>query len=108
MSSTAKWLLALVAVLGVVVGGIAIWASAQKAKQTASAIATVTATRIAAKRGSDDTVVMLSFRAGTADAQGRARVRGVHPENYPVGRRLRICYDPADVTNLRMDDAPCA
>ena len=105
--STAKYVLALLAVLAVIVGAIGIWASAKKAKQTASAVATVAGTRIAAKRGTDDTIVTLTFQAGSTAAHGRARVSGVHPEDYPVGRAVRICYDPADVGNLRMDDGPC-
>jgi len=107
MSRNTKIVIGILAVLVVVVGMLGYWASQRRAKQTAAAVATVAGVERDEKRGDDDTIVTLSYRAGAAMAQGRARVRGVHLEDYPSGRQIRICYDPANVESIRIDDGPC-
>lgn len=108
MSRNTKIVLALLAVIVVFVGGLGYWASARRAKQTAAALATVVSAERERKKGDDDTIVNLTFpAAGGGVAQGKARVSGVHLEDYPAGRQIRICYDPADPRSLRVDDGAC-
>lgn len=110
MSKNTKIVLAILMLGAVVVGLIGYWASVRRAKQTMSAMATVIGAQREAKsgkRGKDKTIVTLSYRAGAIPAQGRDRVSGFHLEDYPVGRSVRICYDPDDPKSIRMDDGPC-
>jgi hypothetical protein len=107
MSRNSKIVIAILAALVVFVGIIAWWAMGRRAKQTAVATATVVSAQREEKRDDDDTLLTLSYSAGSAPAEGKARVHGIHLEDYPAGRRLRICYDPGDTRNLRIDDGPC-
>jgi hypothetical protein len=107
MSRNTKIVLAILALGVVVVGLIGYWASARRAAQTASAVATVVSVKTAARKGEDDTIVSLSYRAGSAAASGNARVRGVHQDAYPAGKQVRICYDPANTKSLRIEDGTC-
>jgi hypothetical protein len=107
MSRNTKIVLALVVLGAAAVLAIGLWANARRAKQTATAVAMVVDVTTASRKGQDDTIVTLSYQAGSAAAQGRARVRGVHVQDYPRGRRLPICYDPADTHSLRIAQGPC-
>jgi Protein of unknown function (DUF3592) len=107
MSRNTKIVIAILAVLAVFVAVLGYWASARRAKQTAMAMATVVSAEREVKKGDDATLITLSYPAGSATVQGKARVNGVHLEDYPAGRQMRICYDPADVKSLRIEDGAC-
>ncbi len=111
MSRNTKIVIAILVVLAFFVALMGYWATMRRAKQTATAIATVVSAEKETKsgsRGTDNTIVTLSYRAGATMAQARARVSGVRLEDYPAGRTVRVCYDPANVSSLRIDDAPCS
>ncbi|MCP3734246.1 hypothetical protein M9979_05065 [Sphingomonas sp. RP10(2022)] len=107
MNRNHKIVIGLLVVGAVFVAVMGYLASVRRAKQTAQATATVVATATAAKRGADDTIVILAYRAGTVPAQGRARISGVHTSEFPAGRQVAICYDPADTRSLRIAKGPC-
>lgn len=110
MSRNTKIVLAILAVGAVAVGLLGYWASVRRAKQTMAATATVIGARWetrTGKRGKDKVIVTVSYSAGTTLAQGNIRVSRSHPERYPAGRAVRICYDPTNTTSIRKDDGPC-
>ncbi len=107
MSKNTKIVIALLAVFAVALGVLAVMAGNRSAGQSAAATATVVEALRERNRGDDDTVVVLSYPAGGATAQGRARVSGVHVEDYPAGRQLPVCYDPKDTASVRIADGPC-
>lgn len=110
MSRNTKIVIALMVLCAIIVGIIGYWAEARRAKQTVATMATVVGAEKesrSGKRGKEHTIVILSYRAGTMTAQGRDRVNGVHLEDYPAGRLLRICYDPDNLKSLRIEDGAC-
>lgn len=110
MSTNTKIVLGILMLGAVAVGLIGYWASARRAHQTMAATATVIGAKWekkTGKRGKDYVLLTLSYNAGTILAQGRARVSRSHPELYPAGRAVRICYDPDNLTSIRQDDGPC-
>ncbi|HEX8640564.1 MAG TPA: DUF3592 domain-containing protein [Allosphingosinicella sp.] len=107
MSRNTKIVIGLLVVLALFLGWLAYTAMAQKAAQTAEATATVVDAERERKRGDDDTIVTLSYEAGGAPAQARARIDGVRMGEYPAGKQVRICYDPSDRSSVRVTDEPC-
>lgn len=108
MSRNTKIVIGGIALLAVILGLLWCLSAMRIGNQTASAMATVAEVKREAKSGTDDTIVTLSYQAGAATAQGKVRVRGLHLEDYPVGRQVRICYDPANLKSVRIDDKPCS
>ena len=107
MSKNTKIVIGLIVLCAVVVLAIGMWANAQRKKQTESAMATVVDARQRSKKGADDTVITLVYGAGAQTGQGKVSDKGVHLERYPRGMQVRICYDPADLSNIRKEDGPC-
>ena len=107
MSRNAKIVVALFVVLAIGLGILFYSASVENAAQTAEATATVLRAEREAQRGDDNTILILSYQAGSAVTEARARVQGVHMDEYPAGRQLRVCYDPANPSSVRLDDGPC-
>src|SRR3712207_5578507 len=94
MSRNTKIVIALLVVLALFLGWLAYMSMARTAAQTVEATATVVGAERERKRGDDDTIVTVSYDAGGARVQARARIDGVRMEEYPAGRPVRICYDP--------------
>ncbi|MES2989549.1 MAG: DUF3592 domain-containing protein [Pseudomonadota bacterium] len=110
MSKNTKIVIGLLAVCAVFVGLIGYWATMRRAGQSEAVMATVVSAERetgTGKRKKENTIVTLSYLAGSATANGRARVSGVHISEYPAGRSVRICYDPKNTTSIRIDDGPC-
>lgn len=107
MGKNAKIVIAIFLVTATVIGAIFYYASVISAAQTAEGMATVIRAEREVKKGDDDTILILSYQAGSGEAQGRARIDGVRMNEYPAGRQLRVCYDPADTSSVRVDDGPC-
>ena len=107
MKRNTKIVIGLLVVLAVALGAIGYWAMQRKASQTAAATATVVGTEVSGRSGKRSTVVTFSFQTAAGPAQGRDRVRGDHASDYPAGRQLRVCYDPANPNSLRMANGPC-
>jgi uncharacterized protein DUF3592 len=107
MSRNTKVVIGLLVVLALFLGWIAYMSMARTAAQTAEARATVVAAERERKKGDDDTILILSYRAGGAATQARARIDGVRMDEFPAGRQVRICYDPADPSSVSVTDAPC-
>ena len=108
MSKNTRIVIGILAVLVVFVGALGYWANARRAKQTAAAVATVMSAKQEEKKGTDNTILTISYVAGAETVQAKARVTGVHMAEYPAGRSIRICYDPANLQSLRIDDGPCS
>jgi Flp pilus assembly protein CpaB len=107
LSRNAKIVIVLLAVLAVFIGAMGYMAAKRDAAQTAEAMATVVRAERERKRGDDDTIVVLSYQAGGAATEARARVDGVRMSEYPAGRQVRICYDPNDPANIRIAEGSC-
>jgi hypothetical protein len=107
MGRNGKIVIALLAVAAAVIGGTFYYAGTISAAQTAEAVGTVVRAEREVKRGDDDTIVILSYQAGGVETQGRDRVGGVRMHEYPAGRQLPVCYDPANPSSVRIADGPC-
>ncbi|HYI41175.1 MAG TPA: DUF3592 domain-containing protein [Allosphingosinicella sp.] len=107
MSRNTIIVMALLVLGAVFVGAMVYFASLTRKAQTAEGTATVVRAEREAKKGDDDTILTLSYRAGARVVQGRARVEGVHVDEYPAGRELRVCFDPANPSSVRLEDGSC-
>ena len=107
MARNTRIVIGLLVVGAIVIGALLYFAAARGAAQTAEAMASVVSAEREAKKGDDDTILNLSYPTPTGQARARARIAGVHSEEYPAGRQVRICYDPSDNSSVRVDDGPC-
>ena len=107
MGRNGKIVAALLVVVAAVIGATFYYAATISAAQTAEAMAIVIAAEREVQRGDDATIVILSYRAGGVEAQGRDRVGGLRMHEYPPGRQLAVCYDPANISSVRIADGPC-
>lgn len=107
MARNTKIVLALVALLILFVAGLLVMQARRSAAQTEEAMATVAAAELEVKKGQDDTIVTVEFEPGGAAVRGRARLDGDVRSDYPPGRPVRICFDPANPSSLRIDDESC-
>ncbi|RYD58120.1 MAG: DUF3592 domain-containing protein [Sphingomonadales bacterium] len=110
MSRNTKIILAILAVGAVFVGLMGYLANARRAGQSVAAQAIVLSAERelpSGKRKKENTIVTLAYAAGTAQAQGRARVDGPHLADYPAGRTVRICYDPSNTSSIRIEEGAC-
>lgn len=107
MSRNTKIVIALLVVLALFLGWLAYMSMVRSAAQTAEAAATVVNAERERKRGDDDTILTLSYDAAGAAVQARARIEGVRMDEFPAGRQVRICYDPADTSSVTVTDEPC-
>ena len=107
MGRNTKIVIGLLVVGAIFMAAIFYFASARSAAQTAEAMAIVVRAEREAKKGDDDTILILSYPTGSGEAQGRARIDGVRMAEYPAGRQLRVCYDPSETSSVRVDDGPC-
>ena len=107
MSRNTKIVMALLVLAVVVIGSMVYFASLTRKAQTAEGVATVVRAEREAKKGDDDTILTLSYRAGSQVVEGRARVDGVHVAEYPAGRELGVCFDPANPSSVRVKQGSC-
>ena len=107
MRRNTKIVMALLLVGAIFLAVIFYYASVRSAAQTAEGMATVIRAQREVKKGDDDTILILSYPTSSGQAQGRARIDGVRMGEYPAGRQLRVCYDPANSSSVRVDDGPC-
>ncbi len=107
MSRNTKIVIALLVVLAVIVGGLFYLARARAGAQTSAATGTVVSAERTGRAGKYKTYITFSYNAGTVAATGRDFVGGDQVDEYPAGRQLPICYNPADTTSLRIANGPC-
>lgn len=107
MSKNTRIVIGLLALGVVILGGFYYLARARAQAQTVAAVGTVVSAKREGRSGKHKTIVTLSYRAGAVEAVGRHRVGGSHEDEYPAGRQLPICYNPADTTSLRIANGPC-
>ena len=107
MSKNTKVVIGLLLFGVIVIAAIFYYVAKTRAAQTAEAMAVVVSAERDSKKGEDDTLLTLSYQAGSGQAQARARIDGVRMDEYPAGRQVRICYDPSDTSSVRVSDGPC-
>ena len=108
MSRNTKIVVILLLVGALAVGAILFMAMRRSSAQTVQALARVVKAEREVKKGDDDTIVTLVYSNRSEGVQGRARVDGVHVDDYPAGRQVAVCFDPENPSSVRIaDDRPC-
>ena len=106
-----KVVLVLVAV-AIFVGGLLFYESKREAAMTAEAEATVTKVTFikdAESSSLDETEIRYAFDVKGARTDGADRLPGDRVEDFTIGQKIRICYnpdEPAD-TGIRTSEAGC-
>ena len=108
MARNTKIVIVLLLVGALSTGTLLVMAASRSSAQTVQALARVVTAEREVKKGDDDTIVTLAYANASEEVQGRARVSGVHVEEYPAGRQVVVCYDPANPVSVRLaEDQPC-
>jgi hypothetical protein len=100
------------AAVAIVIAGLLFWESKREAAMTAEAEARITkVTFIKDDESSslDETEIRYAFDAKGAPTESSDRLPGDRVEDYTIGQKVRICYNPDKPTdtNLRTGDDKC-
>jgi hypothetical protein len=102
----------ILAAIGAVVAAMLVYESNREAKMTAEAEATVTKVTLIRDQESsslDSTEIRYTFDAKGAPIQSTDSLPGDHVEEYTIGQKIRICYNPGEPTdtNVRTCEGKC-
>ena len=104
-----KVVLVLVAV-AVFVGGLLIYESSREAAMTAEAEATITKVTFIRDEDSsslDETEIRYTFDAKGARTDGVDTLPGDRVEDFTIGQKIRICYNPGQPADTNISGDKC-
>ncbi len=108
MSVNQKILLYVVGGLFLAFAPIWYFSSKERAAQNVGAIATVIEAEVQQTGTGDDTIVELTYDLSGTPATGWIRLDDDHTKEFPAGKTVQICYNPADPKSVRLADGPCS
>ena len=104
-----KVVLILVAV-AIFVGGLLFYESKREAAMTAEAEATVTKVTFVKDQESsslDETQLRYTFDVKGSRVESTDSIPGDHVEEYNLGQKIRICYNPDEPADTNISDDKC-
>ncbi|HEY5721635.1 MAG TPA: DUF3592 domain-containing protein [Allosphingosinicella sp.] len=98
------------AAVALFVGGLLFYESNREAAMTAEAEATVTKVTFIKDQESsslDETEMRYTFDAKSTAVQSSDSIPGDHVEEYTIGQKIRICYNPDKPADSNISDDKC-
>lgn len=100
----------ILAAVGAAIAAMIVYESGRRAKMTAEAEATVTKVTFVKDVESsslDETQIRFTFDAKGSQVESTDSIPGDHTEEYNLGQKIRICYNPDEPAATDISDGKC-